>query len=413
MEAMRLSSYIKIDRGSGPRAGQLLRHRDDPRRWQVKVFLHRDERGRKRYRTEVVHGGRRDAEAKLLELLQAKSVGGLKPRARMTLRELVVEWVEHKARDVSERTLQQYVYTLDRYILPSLGHRKVGDLHLREIDQLYGRLIRGEVRAPGAQQSDAARPLGRTVRLAHAALRQALNYAVSHGLVSHNPAVGIKLPTGRPKEKAVLTTEQRARFIEACAGSFYGAFYRTLLDTGLRPGEACGLQWADVDFARGTISVQRTVTHGKDGSMILAEPKTVKSRRTVPVLGGLRDVLLAHLQWQRERTLDAAGYVFTNMAGEPLRPWTFGKADLRETLRRAGIPTTEKAISLYSLRHTFATLHVAAGTPLKVVSELLGHASIQQTANTYMHADPSITSTWMERFERTLAVAAEVRAPVN
>ena len=408
-----MSPYIKLDRGSGPRAGQIFRHRDDPKRWLVKVFLHRDERGRKKYRSEVVHGSRRDAEARLLELLQAKSVGGLKPRARMTLRELVAEWAEHKARDVSERTLQQYVYTLERYILPSLGHRKIGDLHLREIDQLYGRLIRGEVKPPEVHRCETVRPLGRTVRLAHAALRQVLDYAVSHGLLSHNPVVGIKLPTGRPKEKAVLTAEERERFIDASASSFYGVFYRTLVDTGLRPGEACGLQWRDVDFARGTISVQRTVTRGKDGSMILADPKTVKSRRTVPMLGGLRDALLTHLEWQRTRNLDATGYVFTNMAGEPLRPWTFGKADLRQTLRRAGILPSEKAISLYGLRHTFATLHVAAGTPLKVVSDLLGHANIQQTANTYMHADPSVTSSWMERFERKLAESAGVRAPVN
>ena len=83
-------------------------------------------------------------------MLQAESVGGLKPRARMTLRELVAEWAEHKARDVSERTLRQYVYTVECYILPSLGHRKIGDLQLREIDQLYGRLIRGEVNRTGS-----------------------------------------------------------------------------------------------------------------------------------------------------------------------------------------------------------------------------------------------------------------------
>ena len=148
--------------------------------------------------------------------------------------------------------------------------------------------------------------------------------------------------------------------------------------------------------------------------MILAEPKTVKSRRTIPMLGGLRDVLLAHLEWQRERNLEAAGYVFTNMAGEPLRPWTFGKADLRETLRRAGVHPDEKPVSLYGLRHTFATLHVAAGTPLKVVSDLLGHANIQQTANTYMHGDQAVTAEWMQRYEKQIdRVQVAPRAPVN
>ena len=409
-----MSVYISIEGGSKPRAGQILRHRDDSKRWQVRVFIGRDAQGRKKYRTEVVHGGRKVADARLLELLQAKSGGGLTPRSRMTLRDLVAEWAEHKRRDVSELTLRQYVYTLERYILPVIGHRRIGELSFREIDLLYGRLLRGDVQAAGAVKGEKSRPLGRTVRLAHAALRQTLAYAEKRGLIDHNPAVGIRLPTGRPKEKPVLSSEERARFLGACTDSFYGIFYRTLLDTGLRPGEACGLRWADVDFVRGTIAVQRAVTQAEDGSAILAEPKTVKSRRTVPMMGELRDALLAHLDWQRERDLDAAGFVFTNMAGELLRPWTFAKSDLAATLQRAGISRAEKPITLYGLRHTFATLHVAAGTPLKVVSELLGHANIQQTANTYMHADPAVTSTWMERFEQHLLSAPRpAQRPAN
>jgi integrase len=223
--------------------------------------------------------------------------------------------------------------------------------------------------------------------------------------------VGATIPTSKPKEKTVLTAAGRARFLVAGVDSFYGVFYRTLIDTGLRPGETCALTWADVDFARGTIAVQRTVTRGKDGEAILAEPKTTKSRRTVPLLGGLRDELLRHLDWQRERNLDATGYVFTNTEGRPLRPWTFSTRDLDTTLLRAGIA---KPVTLYGLRHTFATLHVAAGTPLKVVSDVLGHANIQQTANTYMHGDQAVTADWMQRFEALVDRAATAaRVPVN
>ena len=406
-------SYVKVDRGTGPRAGQLLRHRDDPKRWQVKVFLFRDERGRKRYRTEVVHGGRRAAEAKLLELLQAKSTGGLKPRAHLTLRDLSREWAAHKAREVAPRTLAGYRDALERYVLPSLGHRKVGDLHLREIDQVYGLMLRGDL--PEVDKPDAKKPKAlsaRTVRLAHAALSQVLSQAVAWGLLTHNPAAGVTLPSSRPKEKSVLTVRERARFLQAAEASVYRAFYRTLIDTGLRPGEACALRWTDLDFNRETIAVQRTVTRGADGEAILAEPKTAKSRRTVPMLGGLRDELLRHLDWQRERNLDESGFVFTNTEGRPLRPWTFSTRDLERVLKLAGITQT---VTLYSLRHTFATLHVAAGTPLKVVSDVLGHSNIQQTANTYMHSDSAVAADYMQRFEQQLDRAAPdaTRAPVN
>ena len=407
-----MSAYVKVDRGTGPRAGQLLQHKDDPKRWQVKVFLFRDEQGRKRYRTEVVHGGRKAAEAKLLELLQTKSTGGLKPRARMTLRDLVKEWLKHKAREIAPRTLDQYRDALERYVLPSLGHRKIGDLHLREIDMLYGLMLAGDLPTPDPKvgQKAAKKPAklsARTVRLTHAALAQALSQAVSWGLLTVNPAAGVTIPTSKPKEKDVLTASERAEFVNACAGSFYGAFYRTLVDTGLRPGEACALRWTDLDFDRSTISVQRAVTRGAGGEAVLAEPKTAKSRRTVPMLGGLRDVLVAHLEYQRDRNLDAAGFVFTNQAGSMLRPWTFSTRDLDRTLEQAGIG---KAVTLYSLRHTFATLHVVAGTPIKVVSDVLGHANIQQTANTYQHADQGVTADWMQRFEAALKDSQKVHA---
>ncbi len=103
-----MSAYVRVERGAGHRAGQFLQHESDPRRWQVRVFPFRDEKGRKRYRTEVVHGRKRDTEARLLDLLQIKSTGTRKPRHRMTVRELVKEWSDHKQRDVAPRTLAQY-----------------------------------------------------------------------------------------------------------------------------------------------------------------------------------------------------------------------------------------------------------------------------------------------------------------
>ena len=72
---------------------------------------------------------------------------------------------------------------------------------------------------------------------------------------------------------------------------------------------------SDFDFARGAITVQRAVTQDAEGRAILGEPKTAKSRRTIPMLGSLREDLLRHLDWQCARNLDASGFVFTNQDG--------------------------------------------------------------------------------------------------
>ncbi len=401
-----MSVYVRIDRGGGHMAGQLFRHKDDPKRWMVRVFLHRDESGRKKYRSEVVHGSRRQADARLLELLQTKSVGQLQPRAHMNLRDLVKEWMQLKEHEVSARTMEGYRHALEHNVLPSLGHRKIGDIHLREVDALYGAMARGELPAPSGGKGVTGRALGaRSIRLAHTALSQALALAVRWGMIPHNPAAEASLPSYRAREKQVLSVSERDRFLTACKASFYGAFYQLLLDTGLRPGEACGLRWEDVDLAYGRLTVQRTVTKGKSSDGLLAEPKTTRSRRTVPLLGGLRDELARHMDLQRGLGLDDSGFVFTNQEGRMLRPWAFSTGDLRRLLKQAGIT---KSVTLYSLRHTFATAAVAASVPLKVVSDLMGHSTISVTADTYSHVDAETTEDWMRKFDTRLQEASEV-----
>ncbi len=152
-------------------------------------------------------------------------------------------------------------------------------------------------------------------------------------MLLHNPATEATLPSHKTREKEVQNSSERARFLNAASDRFYGVFHRTLIDTGLRPGEACGPRWRDVDFERATISVQRTVTRGAGGTAVLDEPKTPKSRRSIPMFGSLRNEFLRHLDWQRERGLNEAVFVLANQYGQMLRPWTFAKRDLVRTVR--------------------------------------------------------------------------------
>lgn len=408
-----MSRYVRVDRGSGSRPGQLLQHIDDPKRWQIRAFIGRDARGKKMYRSEVVHGRKRDAEARLVELLQAKNTGKLAPRSTATVADLVTEWTAHKAREITNRTIEGYKATLELYVLPTLGHRRLAELSLRDVDALYGSMIAGTLPALEDGASGwKGRPLSaRTVRLAHTALSQALSQAVKWGMIPHNPAKEATLPSSKPKEKRALTAAERARFIEASGSAFHRMFYRLLMDTGLRPGEACALTWADIDFQAERLKVARATTRGADGERIESHPKTSKSRRTLPLFG-LRDELLAHMTWQAERGIDGSGHVFTTQDGNALAPWTFARRELERTLAAAGV---KGDFTLYSFRHTFASLHLQSGTPLKVVSDWLGHSTIQQTANTYQHLSIEVSDDWAQRHVAFLekSAAAEMARAAN
>lgn len=400
-----VNQYKRLD-GEAPRrsGGELLRHVSDPRKWLVRVFIGK-QAGRKQRIAKVVNGGRREAERELTALLKAKHDGTLRPRSALTIAELASEWLEIKRGEIAARTLDGYEHLLELYALPILGALKVGELTPRDLDTFYSRLLRGDWRRPDGTKG---RELsGRTVQMVAVALRQALALAQRWEIIASNPAERAKPPSGKTsREKDVLSISERAAFLNACEGSVYAAFYRVMLDAGLRPGETCALTWDHVDLRAGLLRIEAAMTRGPGGAPTIAPPKTTKSRRTVHLLEGLRVELERHRIWQRRHGLDQSGHVFTSPTGQPLTPWSFNKRDLRRVLAQARI---KKSISLYSLRHSFATAHVAAGTPVKAVSSMLGHASAAMTLDVYQHADPEVSRDWMERFEQALAPAPRAR----
>lgn len=405
-----MSRYTPVDRGGSP--GQLLQHTADPQRWLARVFLGRDANGKRRYVSETIYGRKRDAERRLTQLLQHKNEGQLTPRSNLTLADLVKEWIAHKAKEVSPRTLRGYQQNLEYYALPTLGHVRVSNITLREIDALYTNMMNGTLPTPATDGSGwQGQPLSaRTVRLTHAALSQALAHGVRHRIIPFNPAAEASLPSLRNvddatdiRERRTLSVTERARFLTESSSAFYRVLYQLLMDTGMRPGEACALEWTDIDFESERITINKAVTRGSDGSPVVRGPKNRFSRRTIPLFG-LREILLEHHRWQVETNLNASGRVFTTQEGTPLTPWTHNRRELGRILTAANI---SGKFTLYSFRHTFATLHLDSGTPLKVVSEWLGHSNIQQTANTYQHLSSDVSEDWARKHVAFLAESAK------
>ena len=157
------------------------------------------------------------------------------------------------------------------------------------------------------------------------------------------------------------------------------ALFSLLLSSGMRPGEALGLRWGDIDFQRGRVQVQRALSK-KGSKWSLEEPKTARSRRSIPLPPSVVKDLKEHRNNQIEEKLKTKSYidhdlVFAGKYGEPLDHKNILNRHFKPLPRDAGLPD----IRLYDLRHTCATLLLSAGENPKVVSERLGHASIVLT----------------------------------
>lgn len=243
----------------------------------------------------------------------------------------------------------------------------------------------------------------RTVRQAHAVLHSALDQALKWGMVLRNVTELVELPRQTKREMHCLSPEEARRFLEAAKGTRWEALFSLMLTTGLRPGEALGLRWTDVDLDNSRLHVQRTLVRvpGQRGWR-LEEPKTNRSRRVVPLPKNVVQDLKAHRKRQLEEKLRATdyidhGFVFAASNGEPLSERNLVRS-FKPLLNKAGLPD----IRLYDLRHTCATLLLSAGENPKIVSERLGHASVTLTLDTYSHVLPTIQEAATRKLEDML-----------
>jgi integrase len=174
----------------------------------------------------------------------------------------------------------------------------------------------------------------------------------------------------------------------------------------MRPEEYLGLRWVDVDFVKATVVVKRAlVWRTKGGGWYFTEPKTSRSRRTIPLPSSMIRCLVQHKRRQSEERLKLGSewqdhdLVFTTGLGTPLNISNLTRKHFKPALERAGLP---KTIRLYDLRHTCATLLLGAGENPKVVSERLGHASIILTLDVYSHVLPDMQRAATDKLENLL-----------
>lgn len=321
------------------------------------------------------------------------------PDDQLTVGELIERFLSDVAPDrVSPSTLDNYRRIAKHHLFPTLGRKKLAQLTLAEVQAL----LRAKIEAGYSP---------RTVRLIRGLLVQCINQAERWGIVARNVARLTDGPKLARSEGRTLSPLQARELLEAARGDRLEACYVVLLALGMRKGEALGIAWTDVDLDKGLLTVRQALKR-VGGAIMLGEVKTAGSRRTINLPEEVVGVLRSHRARQAAERLAAgpswseSGLVFTTPVGTPIDPSNF-RRQFDKVCAKAGLVGWHP----HELRHSAASIMLAAGVPLEVVSRVLGHASIRITADVYGHImDRSFVRPPGRRVSSNESVASRLRA---
>ena len=360
-------------RGNGE--GSITKRNDG--RWMARFTVHTAKGPKRRH----IYGRTRQEVATKLAKAMTDRDGGIElDPSSVTVNEYLQRWLNDSVKgSVRPITFESYERLVRVHVVPALGRVKLKALSPAHLQALY----RDRLDA-GLSPS--------TVQRLHAVIHRALKQALRWGLVPHNVSEAVDPPKAPRKEIRPLTPEQVRSLLRTAQGDRLGALYALAITTGLRQGELFGLRWEDVDLEAGKLSVRQTLTTPKGGRR-LGPPKRSKSRRSVKLTAGAVKALRDHRERQlneREKLAELwqdHDFVFTTQVGTPLNRHNFFRRCYKPLLEEAGLP---RSIRFHDLRHTCATLLLSKNVNPKIVQELLGHANISQTMDTYSHILPDM-----------------------
>ena len=274
------------------------------------------------------------------------------------------------------------------HIVPYIGGVLLSKLTPAHVQGMQSRILNTGVSA-------------RTCQLARKILHHAIEQAVKWGMVPRNVCDAVDTPRVPKRPIKTFTLEQDR----------LSAMYVLAISAGLRMGELLALQWQDIDFDAGTLSVQRGLVE-VNGKQLILEPKTAKGRRLIDLPRFAVDALLEHRKRMVAEGHAKIPWVFCSKSGELLRKNNVRSRSYMKILKRANQKFTEQAekkgvipellpiIRFYDLRHTAATIMLSQGVHPKIVQERLGHSTISMTLDTYSHVLPAMQKEAAEKLDR-------------
>ncbi len=303
----------------------------------------------------------------LRELLRQRDEGRADP-GRLRVGPYLERWIASVS-NLAPATIRQHEMIVRRHLVPGLGRHLLTQMTPTDVD-LY---LEGLDLDP------------QTRRHHRATLRRALADAVRDGLVNRNVAALSHPPRMDKAERTWLDARQARILIDGARDERYWPLWVLILTTGLRVSEALGLAWSDIDGDSLTVNYQIARVRGE---WVRTKPKTRRSRRTIPLTGEAVEALRVQRERQDAERGDHPqpidGLVFTTPRGLPVHS-TNVLPSWYATLKRLGLPR----MTIHDARHSAASILFAAGVPIPMISDILGHSTTRITLDLYVHRDPT------------------------
>ena len=346
-------------------------------------------------KTKTVHGTKKEAEIELAKFVAYVQNGMVIEGKSLKFSEFTEIWKrDYGSKELAPSTYKRYCRMLETRLLPYFGHFYVNKIKPTDIMQFYDLLSKDTqlVRKKDNNGSKTLKPLsGKTILEHHRLLRAMLHKAVYWQVIVSNPAERVQSPKAKKPKRKYYDDDQCKILLENLEQldeeeiKYKTAIILTVF-TGVRLGELMGLEWNDIDFRNGIVSINRSSQYLADTGVFTKVPKTESSIREVAIPDFVISLLEEYKLWYEEQKslygelwIDS-NRLFVQADGKPMHPSTISKWFVK-FIGQIGLPV----INFHGLRHTNATLLIAQNIDVAVVAARLGHAQITTTFNFYVH----------------------------
>ena len=370
-----------------------IRQRKDGR-WEARFTVGRDPGTGKQIQRSVYGSTQKEVRQKLSQAIAAVDEGTYTAPSKMTVGQWLDIWAAEYLGGVKPKTVESYNCQIRNHIKPAMAAIKLDALDAHTVQKFYNRLSAERDGKPGLSP--------KSVQIVHGVLHKALQQAVEIGYIRFNPADACKRPRAEKPEIKPLDNDAMASFVKAIQGHRFETIYLTMLFTGMRRGEVCGLTWDCVDLERGTILINKQLQNvpGQPGEYRLISTKNSKGR-TITAAASVVQLLRKHRAQQLRDRLKAgpiwedSGLVFCNEAGGHLSPSTVYHS-YKRIMASIGLPDAR----LHDLRHSYAVAALRAGDDIKTVQGNLGHHAASFTLDVYGHVTEEMKQASADRMEQ-------------